>query len=188
MKPTVLTVLAALLLGSSTLPAADLAEPLAASRAAAQAFGAQLRAALQQALQAGGPVNGITVCHDEAARIAATTTQATGLQVGRTSLKVRNPKNSPDEWELLVLRDFEARKAAGAAPDTLEFYEVVVQGGQSTFRYMKAIPTAQLCLVCHGDNIAPDVRARLQQLYPSDAAYGFQEGDLRGAFTIAQPL
>jgi hypothetical protein len=42
-----------------------------------------------------------------------------------------------------------------------------------------------MCLGCHGKNIAPEVQAKLDELYPEDQATGFSEGDLRGAFVIS---
>ena len=53
---------------------------------------------------------------------------------------------------------------------------------------MKAIPTGELCLVCHGTQIAPQVLEKLDALYPRDEARGFSAGDIRGAFTITQPM
>ena len=101
---------------------------------------------------------------------------------------MRNPANEPDAWELTVLRDFEVRKAAGEDPGTLDHAEIVVADGQRTFRYMKAIGTQPVCTVCHGTTIAPEVTARLDALYPEDRARGFAVGDIRGAFSIAQPV
>jgi hypothetical protein len=159
------------------------------SRDAAQKLSAALKDALQQAIQSGGTVNGIAVCHDQAAQIATDLSQQLGMLVGRTSLKVRNPANAPDNWEWAVLKQFDARKAQGESVDKLEFFAVIDDDqGQKTFRYMKAIPTTALCLGCHGETINPDVDAKLKQLYPNDAARGFKEGDLRGAFTLAKPL
>ena len=160
-----------------------------ASRAAVQKFSKTLKEALQQAIKAGGPANGITVCHDQADQIAARLSEELEMLVGRTSLKVRNPNHTPDAWETAVLKQFEARKAQGESVDRLEFFAVIDDDqGQQTFRYMKAIPTAGLCLNCHGEKIAPEVDAELKKLYPYDQARGFSEGDLRGAFTIAKPL
>jgi hypothetical protein len=162
---------------------------VAASREAAQKFGATLKEALQQAVQSGGPVNGIAVCHDQASQIAVDLGQQLGMLVGRTSLKVRNPANAADNWELAVLKQFEARKAQGEPADKLEFFAVIDDDqGQKTFRYMKAIPTAALCLNCHGENLKPEVDAKLKELYPNDQARGYKEGDLRGAFTLAKPV
>jgi hypothetical protein len=53
---------------------------------------------------------------------------------------------------------------------------------------MKAIPTAQLCLACHGENIDSITRTRLEKLYPDDQARGYKAGDIRGAFSISQAL
>ena len=160
-----------------------------ASRAAAQQFGGALKEALQQAVQNGGPVSGIAVCHDKAGQIATDLSQKQGLLLGRTSLKIRNPANAPDNWELAVLRQFEARKMQGESVDKLEFFAVIDDDqGQKTFRYMKAIPTAPLCLNCHGETLSAEVAAKLKELYPNDQAHGYKEGDLRGAFTIAKPL
>lgn len=160
-----------------------------ASRAAAQQFGKTLKEALQQAIKSGGPVNGIVVCHGQADQIAARLSAELEMLVGRTSLKVRNPNHAPDAWESAVLKQFEARKAQGEPASQLEFFAVIDDDqGQKTFRYMKAIPTAALCLTCHGEKIAPEVDAELKKLYPYDKARGFKEGDLRGAFTIAKPL
>lgn len=160
-----------------------------ASRTATRKFGATLKEALQQAIKTGGPANGITVCHDQAAQIAARLSEELEMLVGRTSLKIRNPNHTPDAWETAVLKQFEARKAQGEPVDQLEFFAVIDDDqGQQTFRYMKAIPTVGLCLNCHGENLAPEVDAELRKLYPYDKARGFREGDLRGAFTIAKPL
>ena len=49
-----------------------------------------------------------------------------------------------------MLVSFEERKRAGEDPAMMEFYEVVSQDGSDELRYMKAIPTAPLCLACHG--------------------------------------
>jgi hypothetical protein len=71
----------------------------------------------------------------------------------------------------------------------LEHHEVVEQDGKKVFRWMKAIPTAKVCLNCHGgDTVAAPVEAKLKELYPTDQARGYSVGDIRGAFTITQPM
>jgi hypothetical protein len=187
MKLLTITIFSGLLL-ASPLWAEELTDLVNASRAAAKTFGANLKGELQKAMETGGPVNGIAVCHEKAPQIAAATSQETGLSLRRTSLKVRNPGNQPDAWELAVLQQFAQRKAAGETPDKLEFYQVVEKEDKKTFRYMKAITTDKLCLTCHGETIAPELSAKITELYPTDAARGFREGDLRGAFSISRPL
>ena len=191
MRVVSIVVLGAALAASSALarPQADVPPEVVASREVVQKFSATLKEALQQAVQSGGPVNGITVCHDQAGQIATDLSQQLGMLVGRTSLKVRNPANAADNWELAVLKQFEARKTQGEPADKLEFFDVIDDDqGKKTFRYMKAIPTGALCLNCHGENISPEVDAKLKALYPNDQARGFKEGDLRGAFTLAKPV
>ena len=167
----------------------DLEAHAAKARGAIQAFAPKLKGALKSAMQEGGPVNAIGVCHTEAPEIAADVSAAQGVDIARTSLKVRNPDNTPDAWEKAVLEAFEARKAAGEDPMKLEHYEVVEQDGEKVFRYMKAIPTGAVCLRCHGsEQVKPPVAERLSELYPEDQARGFNIGDLRGAFTIREQL
>ena len=191
MRVVSIVVLGAALAASSALarPQADVPPEVVASREVVQKFSATLKEALQQAVQSGGPVNGITVCHDQAGQIATEQGQRLGMLIGRTGLKIRNPANAPDNWELAVLKQFEARKAQGEPVDKLEFFAVIDDDqGQKTFRYMKAIPTAALCLNCHGETLSPEVDAKLKELYPNDQGRGFKEGDLRGAFTLARPV
>jgi hypothetical protein len=86
------------------------------------------------------------------------------------------------------LNDFEARKAKGEDVMPMAHYEVVESNGEKTFRFMKAIPTGEVCLKCHGSDIDPKVKAKLQEAYPEDKATGYKLGDIRGAFTISQPM
>lgn len=158
------------------------------SRAAVKDFMLNLKGALKQAMEQGGAVNAIAVCKEQAPTIADDLSTQKGWRVARTSLKVRNPSNAPDDWERKVLEDFDKRNAQGENPETMEYYEVVEESSGPVFRYMKAIPTAHLCLECHGENIDAVVAAKLKALYPADRARGFKAGDIRGAFTITQPL
>ena len=165
----------------------DLPERIEKARAVAADFGARLLTELQKAIAAGGPLNAIGVCNTIAPEIAAEKSAAAQMSVGRTSLKLRQPKNEPDAWELQQLQRFEARKAAGENPAAIEVGEYVEKDGKPVFRYMKAIPTGGVCLNCHGTQVSPEVAAKLHELYPQDRATGFAAGDLRGAFTITAP-
>lgn len=173
---------------SVDIQAADYDAEVNASRETVQEFMQTLKKELQAAMQEGGPVNAVSVCNLTAPAIASTYSARNGWDVGRTSLKLRNPDNAPDAWERSVLEDFETRKLAGEDPARMEFYEVVRENGVTELRYMKAIPTAGLCLACHGEQVDSITKARLETLYPEDQALGYQAGDIRGAFTITQPL
>ena len=181
------TLFAPMILAAATACAGDLQQQVDESRAVVKEFTDQLKSELVAAMQSGGPIAAVAVCNARAPQIAAETSKRTGWKVGRTSLKLRNPANAPDEWERTVLEDFEQRKAAGEDPQKLEYYSVVEEDGRQQFRYMKAIPTGELCLTCHGSSLQPELAQKLDTLYPQDQARGFQVGDIRGAFTIIQP-
>jgi hypothetical protein len=190
MNNLIKTLFAAALVASAPLQASeDVTGRVAESKATIRQFFEELKGNLVAAIKEGGPVNAIQVCSEKAPGIARSISEERGWQVGRTSLKLRNPANAPDEWELKVLESFESRKAAGEDPQQIAFHEVVEQDGKRVFRFMKAIPTAEKpCLVCHGGEVPPPVEAKLKELYPTDKARGYVAGDIRGAFTISQPM
>ena len=159
----------------------------AQARGIAAKFADKLKGELMAAMKADGPVKAIEVCNVAAPAIAGEVS-TDGWTVKRTSLKLRNAKASPDAWEKQTLEFFEAEKAKGADASKLERSEIADVAGVSTFRYMKAIPTAEPCLTCHGGNVAEPVKAKLAELYPQDQATGYQGGDIRGAFTISKAM
>ena len=165
---------------------ADCAEPegwIIASRDAAGQLGGRLAGELAGALQS-SPVEAIGVCRERAPVIAAELARATGAQVGRTALKLRNPANAPLDWQRSVLEAFEQQLAGGASPASMEFAQTVESGGGLERRWMKPIVTAPLCLGCHGRELAPGVAEALAGEYPRDQATGFEAGQLRGAFYV----
>lgn len=167
----------------------DVAKRTESARNAVKTLSGTLGKELAQAMEAGGPTKAIEVCNERAPAIAAEVSKKEGWRIARTSLKFRNRANAPDAWEKMVLEKFEARKKAGENLADMEHAEIVTEGGKKQFRYMKAIPTAERpCLTCHGGQIAPAVAAILDQRYPGDQARGFKAGDIRGAFTITQPV
>jgi hypothetical protein len=169
--------------------AVDMQANIDQSKMAIKDFFASLKGELVQAMKAGGPVNAIHVCNTRAQTITEVKSQEHGLHIARTSLKVRNPVNAPDEWEAATLKEFEERKAAGEPVAEIVKAEVVTgSDGRKRFRLMKAIPTGKVCLTCHGTDLAPEVSAKLDALYPNDRARGFKLGDIRGAFTVSKEM
>lgn len=190
MRRQSLILAAAVLLAAGSAQAEQAANPNAEeAKALVKEFATTLQGELQTAMKAGGPTNAIDVCKVRAPAIAADLAGRSGWEVGRTSLRVRNQAmNLPDDWETGVLKAFEERKAAGEPLDTMAFGEVVESEGGKRFRFMKAIPTAEVCLACHGSAITPEVTATLDEQYPGDQARGFALGDIRGAFSLSKPL
>jgi len=191
MKLTILLSVAALISLSSCSTSnmeTETEAKITAYRSILKEFVGALQTELKAAMKEGGPVNAISVCQTKSPQISAAMSQKAGFEISRTSLKPRNAGNAPDEWEKTVLEQFEKRKASGIDPKTLEFHQLVENNGQRQLRYMKAIPTAGVCLVCHGENIAPNIQAKLGESYPNDKATGFKAGDLRGAFSVTETL
>ena len=174
--------LAALSLSASL--AAATPDRAAEGQAIAAEFGAELRAELQAAMAAGGPLAAIRVCNEDAPRIAAAAAAQAGAEVGRTSTRVRNPANAPDEHERRVLEEFAAMLESGPAESPPQRLDALPDG---RVRFMSAIIVQPQCLGCHGVELAPPVAEAIDRLYPEDQARGYQPGELRGAFTITWP-
>jgi len=82
--------------------------------------------------------------------------------INRTvSLAPLNPENTPDEWEIKSLMEFEKGKT--------EVSEVTNIDGDPYMRILKPYITAETCLKCHGFQ-------------------GYKIGDIRGGMSIAVPL
>ncbi len=177
-----------LLVQAGSANAEDTAALAAEARGVVQQFSGALGKELKSALERGGPVAAIEVCNLKAPGIADQAGTVTGWHVGRTALKLRNPKNAADEWEKAVLQSFAQRTAAGEDLTRMEQTEIIARDGHRTVRYVKAIPTAELCVTCHGAALKPEVQTRLLELYPADQATGFAPGMLRGAFTLTKRL
>ncbi|HEX8964703.1 MAG TPA: DUF3365 domain-containing protein [Rhodocyclaceae bacterium] len=138
----------------------------------------------------GGQVAAIPVCRDRAPQMAKALSEQTGWSIRRVSLKNRNPKAVPDAWERGVLEEFDRRLAAGEDPAKIEKFEIVSADGQRTARYMKALPTQELCLSCHGtpEKMSAEVKDKLKELYPDDQATGYGARQIRGAITAKKAL
>lgn len=175
----------------ATLPAfADDIQPIDAARKIAVSMPPKLLEVLDEEIQKAGPEGAIGVCREKAPAMAKALSEKSGWAIRRVSLRNRNPKAMPDAWEKSVLEDFDRRAAAGEKVMGLEKGEQVSEGDRQVYRYMKALPTQDLCLQCHGaaDKISPAVQAKLKELYPDDKATGYRAGEVRGAITLKKAL
>jgi hypothetical protein len=165
-------------------PAADLAKQ----------YGARLMSTLQGAIEKNGPLGAVEVCRDAAPKIAAELSSRSGWSIARTSLKLRNSASAPDAYERATIEVFATRIAQGEDAAKLASAEIVfskdgkTSGFVKSFRFIKAIPTGELCLTCHGADVDPELKRKIDALYPNDRATGFKLGDLRGVFTLTKRL
>ncbi|MGE0700426.1 MAG: DUF3365 domain-containing protein [Hyphomicrobiaceae bacterium] len=165
----------------------DLARSLEDARQVVKLFKDRLKGELSTAIRTDGAANAISLCQTVSPDISTELGDASGFEVVRTSLRLRNPENAPGAWELEVLRSFEQQATAGSDPDKLEQYaEEVTPEGDRLWRYMRGIAVGDVCLSCHGTEIKADVKSELVRYYPDDKATGYKLGELRGAFSLVR--
>lgn len=188
MKPSL-----AIALSLTALPALaqDLAALTANTKQTVLPVVPKVVAAMQEAVADKGVAGAIPVCKETAPSLIKEKRRETGWDIRRVSLKTRNAERAtPDLWEARQLADFNIRAAAGERPETLEKSEIVSIDGKPVFRYMKALPVADVCLKCHGPagELDAGLRASLAESYPHDQATGYARGQIRGALTVKRPL
>jgi len=157
----------------------------------AVAFMKELGGHLKGALAAGDPAAAIEVCSDVAPAIANRISLEHGWRVTRVGTRPRNAMlGMADAWEQAVLNQFQLRAGKGEKYADMSFSEVVSEPAGRYFRFMKAIGVKPMCLQCHGnaEQIPPATAEMLSKLYPNDRAVDYAAGDLRGAFSVKQPL
>ncbi len=153
-----------------------LASPSGKAKAAAKALGTQLKARLKAAIEKGGLSGGVSACKTAAPEIAGSVSSEQALKIGRTSFKLRNPKNAPPAW---------AKEHVDARVTEPRF----IEAEDGTFRALLPIKVGALCVGCHGpsDVLTPELKATLAKDYPDDKAIGFKVGELRGYFWVVVP-
>jgi hypothetical protein len=146
-----------------------------------------LVARLTDAMAEGGPVNAIEFCSREALPLTRSVqSRVSGnLELKRTSFRVRNPANAPDEAEEEALLFFERAIQSGEASPSTYIQRV----SEEEFRYYRALYLGEVCLQCHGsrDSMAPEVLDALGERYPEDLATGYEAGDFRGVVRVSVP-
>ena len=141
---------------------------------------------LKAAITAGGPVSAIAICQDEAATLAREVEKESRMSLGRTSKRLRNPSNSPPWWAEDAVGAKDGVGADGVAATELDSGGLVFDLGASV-GVLRPIRLEAVCTTCHGRDLDPALTAELARRYPSDAAKGFAEGDLRGYFWADVP-
>ncbi len=99
-----------------------------------------------------------------------------GWQVRQVALKYRNPQHKPQD-----LTEEKALAELIEHPDLQAFWQVDARG----VNYFRRINVAASCLACHGAKAT--IPAFVKNQYPTDLAYDFQVGDLRGMYHVLIP-
>lgn len=102
-------------------------------------------------------------------------------EFGRTSHKLRNSNNTPQDWIGPYIAKFKDKKQGD--PEAKSFILTLADGKKAYLEPLWVIP---LCLQCHGDNLAKDVQGEISTRYPKDQATGFKVGDFRGFLWVKE--
>jgi hypothetical protein len=152
----------------------------------------ELGQTLQAAMANGGPENAIGVCKTQAPEIAKNLSAKHQVKVTRVGTRARNPDMGvPNDWQTQALKQFETRLAKGDKPYDIEYIQLTKSGSYDLeLRYAKPIVLQPMCTACHGtsEQISPEVKAKLDQLYPNDKAVNYKPGELRGAVVVTRLL
>ncbi len=174
-------------LGSASHPAtAEEAEAVAEqAEPVASALMATLSGRLQAAIREQGTAGALEFCNVQALPLTEQVSQEHGMAVTRTSLRLRNPANAPDDVDAEALAWFQDRLATGEPPPAMHVRAV----GDRSYRYYRPLLTAGQCLQCHGprESMADDVLQALDEQYPEDEAVGYTEGEWRGLLRVSVP-
>lgn len=169
----------------SAVPATD-EQALAIGRDASAALVNNLLGALRPALDSLGAVGAVSFCSREALDLTGGTAfrAGDGVEIKRTSRRVRNPANAPDDLEDAALTHFQETMA-----NTGSYPEEWIQRSDGEVRYYKPLFVAEFCLQCHGapGQLAEGVPEILADLYPGDQAVGYGTGDFRGLIRVTVP-
>lgn len=123
----------------------------------------------------------VSFCNTKALSLT-NTYAAEGITIKRTSDKLRNPANRPDNMEQEILSAYLQMKE-----DKQELKPVLKKDTEGNHHYFKPILLQAMCSNCHGDKntqIKPDTWEVIRLQYPADAAYNYKEGDLRGIWHL----
>lgn len=113
---------------------------------------------------------------------------AAQIDFSRTAITVRNPANAPDAWEMRQMELFNFMADAGQDPEAFETAEIVQEGNETVFRWIRPLVMGEACLTCHGEGVSERIKLLLGQEYPLDDALGYSEGQLGGAYSVRKVL
>ena len=138
---------------------------------------------LKTAISEQGLEHAIEFCNLQAMPLSDSLAEKFGAQIKRTSLKVRNPSNRPDDLETQILEAYAYNVENG-----LDLVPNLQRIDRDYLLYTSPILLVNpLCLNCHGrpgDEVIDPQMELLRSLYPDDKAVDYELGQLRGMWSI----
>ena len=136
---------------------------------------------LQKAMAEGGVKKAVNYCNIAASPLVDSLENTYNVSIKRTSLKLRNPQNSPTPNEKRQLLKYERDRQKGIA------LKPVVKESKNKVEFYSPISIMPLCQKCHG-RLGKEMKIEdykhIQHLYPFDGATHYVNGDLRGIWSV----
>ena len=133
---------------------------------------------LMGTIQKKGTLEALSFCNIQAIPLTDSMSVNYNAIIKRVSDKYRNPNNKANAEELKYIAQFKNNFA-----EQKEIKPVVVEDGNKV-QFYYPIETNSMCLQCHGTQIKPEVSREILKLYPKDLAVGYNEGEVRGIWSI----
>lgn len=137
-----------------------------------------LSGALKKSIKAGGLENALSYCNLNALALTDSLSNFYDVEIKRTSLKQRNPKNRPTADEVEILNQYEEAKKSG------EPLMAMVNEVSGVKKFYAPILVHDVCLKCHGLTTDISIYDSILKHYPDDLATGYAMGDLRGMWSV----
>jgi len=161
----------------------DKKEYIAKGKEIAKETGSHLSGQLTKQMKEGGVIIAVPFCNTMAMPLTDEISEKYSASIKRTSLKVRNEKNSPSVEETRILKQY--KNLLNTNEKLTPIVELDLSGNP---HFYAPILLQQKCLTCHGEigiNVTSKTDSIIESYYPNDIATGFKEGDLRGIWSIA---
>lgn len=137
---------------------------------------------LMHHMKKGGTQEAIPFCNLKANSLTKEIADKYKVSIKRTSHKIRNEENKPNEEEEVIIKQYLSLIAKGE-----KLKPVVEKDKEGKIHFYAPIKLEAKCLMCHGvvgEQVAPKTDSILKVLYSKDKATGFKVGDLRGIVNI----
>ncbi len=137
---------------------------------------------LMKNMKEGGPSQAIPFCNVAVNPLTEGVAKEYNVSIKRTSHKIRNEKNNPNEKEEEILNQYLASLSKGE-----KLKPIVSKGKDGKVHFYAPMKLEGKCMACHG-TVGKEVTVKtdslIKSLYPNDKATGFNVGDLRGIVNI----
>ncbi|NOR28111.1 MAG: DUF3365 domain-containing protein [Lutibacter sp.] len=142
----------------------------------------ELSTNLMAQMKLGGPQQAVPFCNTQAMPITHQMSEKFNVTIKRTSDKVRNSENKATERELQIIEGYKT-----SLENSSKLSPIIEINSDKNKQFYAPIIMKEKCLVCHGKpgeqlNVKTD--SLIKSFYPLDKAIGYENGDLRGIWSI----